>query len=71
MIMDKTKICAATDWAAPTDYNIARWEALTRDEQLEQLQKLLGKPESNDISASTFDEVVARARAKLHVPVNG
>ena len=69
--MDKSKTQRASEWAAPSDDDSVGWVMLTRDQQLEQLQALLTEPESNDISALSFDEVVVRARGKSRVQVNG
>ena len=57
-------------WAAPTEQDIRAWESLPRDEQLRRLQELLSRPESNDISELSFDDVIARAKSRRRVMTN-
>ena len=51
--------------AAPSDDDIADWEAMTRDEQLDALRAVVDSPEAHRESALTMDDLLARARTRL------
>ena len=69
--MAETKHHSSEEWATPADEDTAQWNALPRDQQLKRLQVLLEKPESNNVSEFSFDEVVARALARSRVSADG
>ena len=57
--------------AAPSDEDIAAWNALTRDEQLRRMRAYLTHPDCSTPSNSTVEEIVARAQAKIDARKNG
>ena len=49
--------------ATPTEAEIAAWNELTRDEQLERMRAELHHPDCDIVSAATMDDIRERGRA--------
>ena len=49
--------------AAPSDDEIAAWQALPRDEQLRRLRMRLTHPDCAAVSSATMSEILRRAQA--------
>ena len=50
--------------AAPTDAEIAAWQALPRDEQFARLKEALNHPDSSVDSGLTMEQIKANARTR-------
>jgi hypothetical protein len=49
----------------PTEAELAAWNALTRDEQVEHYRELLQSPECNTFTDDTPEEILAAARERV------
>jgi hypothetical protein len=49
--------------AAPTEQDIADWNALPRDEQVQRMKLALAHPDAQRAGTATMDEIRARGRA--------
>jgi predicted Fe-S protein YdhL (DUF1289 family) len=50
--------------ATPSEQDIAAWEAMTREEQLEAMRALVDGPAARRDCGLTMDQLLARARAR-------
>ena len=50
--------------AAPSEADIAAWQALPRDEQLRRMRLSVADPACSRISGATMGDILARAKAR-------
>jgi len=57
--------------AAPTEAELAVWDALSRDEQVRRYQEMFKHPDCNNFTTDTPDEILAAARQRVAARRNG
>jgi hypothetical protein len=62
--MNDTKTRAMPSPLPPTEAELAAWNALTRDEQIQRYREYLQHPDCQRISDATMDDILAEARRR-------
>jgi hypothetical protein len=57
--------------ATPTEYRMAIWAAMSRDEQVCRYQRMFKQPECNSFTTDTPEDILAAARQRVAARRNG
>ncbi len=63
--MNDHKTIPCYPWAAPTQKQMRRFDALSYEEQLKMVQDALIEGEKSGICNKSFDEIIEKARSKI------
>lgn len=65
MSQTTNKIANISPSATPTEAEIEAWAELPRDEQVRRYQALFARPECNNFTLDTPDDILAAARQRV------
>jgi hypothetical protein len=62
---DASDSAQVTSTATPSEEDIRKWDALSRDEQVRRLRAVLTQPDCSAVTTDTMSDILAKARARI------